>query len=528
VDQSQDASPVWVNVALEGVYRGHPMHPVVDFRREVFDAVVANLHSHPDYEAGANGVGMSHVVPYDYEHASEMDPTRGSVPQQGAPAAGWVLDLEVRDAPDGTAQLWALTEFLPAALEQVRSGAYENTSVCVWPNGKDPVSGKAIGPVLTSVALTNHPFIQGLERIAASVSVWGEAESPEEAVVGLRDIFGLGAEADAAAVLVELEQFQRMLVDGTAPSWLEPEYLVSNIRGLLGLRTLATREEIFAEAVRMLSGLVSQGGGSDATQSPEPPTAETEMEATQLTAKLATILGCRDKDDAILAAAEKAVEQSNESQDALNQLLQLFESKDFTDVLAKATTAIADAKKADTMVTALNDALSKLGAVNETEADAEAEAVAAHLSGNDKQLCSRLLPGIQSSRRACLQGDGTVDEVKLAKFREHYPLPEKERQYLSSRIVAGPNGTQLGGAATAAPQGPQAPPTGPITASQQRAGTEPDPNSSEMLSQSYAGRNRIEKAVSYLCSNRKGFDGQDRADQIQQASAWLKQPAAQQ
>lgn len=169
----------WVQICRAGEYKGYSAGPVVWTDKE-FGQIVDNLHRHPAFRAGADGIGVEPVVPYDYEHASEAPPTSGSIPQGGAPACGWVYDLQVRMGADNVPELWALSKFLPVALEQIRSGAYRWTSVAVWTDAVDPVSGAELGPTLTSVALTNQPFVQGMAPIAASAKRAGEIGSPSD------------------------------------------------------------------------------------------------------------------------------------------------------------------------------------------------------------------------------------------------------------------------------------------------------------------------------------------------------------
>lgn len=163
----EESALTWVQICRAGNYLGYSAGPV-EWTAETFQKVVENIHRHPSFRVGPDGVGIAPVVAYDYEHASELDPTSGTVPLTGTPACGWVFDLQVRAGADGVAELWALSEFLPHAREQIRSGAYRWTSVAVWTDAVDPVTGEELGPVLTSVALTNHPFVQGMTPLAAS------------------------------------------------------------------------------------------------------------------------------------------------------------------------------------------------------------------------------------------------------------------------------------------------------------------------------------------------------------------------
>jgi hypothetical protein len=305
--------PVWIQIAREGTFKGHPDHPEgVTFSRQLFDGVIKNFRAQPAYTPGTDGVGIEPVVPFDYEHASEMPPTSGSIPVSGAPAPAWATELDIRDAPDGTAQLWALTQLGDKARAQIQAKEYRWTSVALWSNARDPDTDEPIGPYLSSIAFTNHPFIRGMAPMAARAFV-SVAESPEEALVGLRSVFGLDPSAPAAVIAQELDALKGLLATGAAPDGVDPSWMVVEIRELLGLRKLATRDEVLAAAGQILSANL-QASQNQTDPAPEP-------DSMNLTEKLAEILNVNPKDELVLAAAEKAQEQAQESQSALDQLM---------------------------------------------------------------------------------------------------------------------------------------------------------------------------------------------------------------
>ena len=182
----QGDGPRWVQICREGRYKGHHSSPVVELSREMFLKVVENFRADPAYKPGPDGKGQEGVVAFDYEHASEAPATSGSIPQGGAPAAGWVLDLDIRQGPDGKAELWALAEFGAKALEQIRAKEYRWTSVAIWPKAVHPETGEQIGPRLTSVALTNQPFVRGMAPIAAAAhaaQLWADPGHPPDGLL---------------------------------------------------------------------------------------------------------------------------------------------------------------------------------------------------------------------------------------------------------------------------------------------------------------------------------------------------------
>jgi len=169
----------WVQVAQAGEYHGY----LRDGEKESFEitaanfeTMIANLHAHPSYVAGENGQpGTADVIPWDFSHASEQPATSGSIPYVGAPAAAWTSDLEIRTGENGVAQLWAYTRWLDPAAEYVKEGRYRWASLSVAWNPLNPVTGEEMGDTITSIALTNQPFIEGMEALAASRN-YGSAE----------------------------------------------------------------------------------------------------------------------------------------------------------------------------------------------------------------------------------------------------------------------------------------------------------------------------------------------------------------
>jgi len=150
-DSDAGDAPVWIQIAKLGAFKGHPAGPFA-LTPETFDEIVRN------FRATANK-----AVPIDFEHASEADPTSGSVPVLGAPAQGWIRDLDNR----GTSGLWGLVEWLPQARQYIREGAYRYLSPAIRFGARDRVTGAQIGARLTSAALTNQPFLDGMAPLAA-------------------------------------------------------------------------------------------------------------------------------------------------------------------------------------------------------------------------------------------------------------------------------------------------------------------------------------------------------------------------
>jgi hypothetical protein len=145
-----DAAPVWIQLAKTGTFRGHPAGPF-ELNSQVFSDIVRN------FEATQN-----RAIPIDFEHASESDPTQGSIPVEGAPAQGWIRDLRVQGG-----NLWGLVEWGDLARDYIRSGKYRYFSPAIRFGAKDRVTGERIGARMTSGGLTNNPFLDGMAPLTA-------------------------------------------------------------------------------------------------------------------------------------------------------------------------------------------------------------------------------------------------------------------------------------------------------------------------------------------------------------------------
>src|ERR1700722_4677204 len=153
-DKWADGTPVklvWVQLAETGAWKGHPAGEF-EMTPETFAQVATNFRNR----------GLP--IPFDMGHASEQPPTEGSIPQGGAPAQAWIHAMDNR----GDGGLWGLTEWLDYVRDGIHAGKFGFLSPAMRFGSKDPVSGKPIGARLTSVAVTNRPFLTGLPRLVAA------------------------------------------------------------------------------------------------------------------------------------------------------------------------------------------------------------------------------------------------------------------------------------------------------------------------------------------------------------------------
>lgn len=155
---------VWIQLAKQGTFAGHPSGKTFKLDATIFGQIVTNFRANLDGR-----------LPIDFEHACEQDPTSGSVPMTGSPAQGWIVDMTIR--PDGN--LWAKVEWGTLARQYIRGGQYRYISPAIHFQMKDRQSGKQIGAYISSAGLTNQPFLDGMQPLAARLTP-GSGEVPED------------------------------------------------------------------------------------------------------------------------------------------------------------------------------------------------------------------------------------------------------------------------------------------------------------------------------------------------------------
>lgn len=273
-------APVWVQVATAGTYKGYAGGEVeFTFDLPLFKQVIANFRKHPSYKVGADGVGAKNVVAWDFHHASEMPAVAGSIPVAGAPAQGWIRELDARSDEKGGITLWAYTKWLEPARTYIKEERYQWSSVSILFDAVDAKSGQRIGAVLTSVALTNQPFIEGMQPLAADKAMAGKywrgrdmyieaANNADEALETLRRMLGLPETADAATVIGEIAKVSQWVQTGEVPLGVDVGEIIGGMRCILNLPTLSSNEEVMAEVVKLITRLQEASGVDDGTGAP--------------------------------------------------------------------------------------------------------------------------------------------------------------------------------------------------------------------------------------------------------------------
>jgi hypothetical protein len=171
IDLSKWSPPRWNQLAKVGTFRGHPSG-LFELTPSIFEEIARNFNA-----------TINKRVPIDYEHASEQPSTEGSIPTEGAPAHGWIVTMENR----GRAGLWGLTTLHPRAAQKVREGQYMFFSPAIRFSSKDRETGQPIGARMTSGALTNNPFLDGMTPFLASDRGAGAAVDSTETITNMAD-----------------------------------------------------------------------------------------------------------------------------------------------------------------------------------------------------------------------------------------------------------------------------------------------------------------------------------------------------
>ena len=105
----------------------------------------------------------------DYEHATIYNPEK-------APAAGWI---EIADLKAEEGNLYCKIKWTPTATKHINEGEYKYLSPVFTANSYDQVTDKNIGWTLHSVALTNKPFLSGLDAITNKQPQHKEKDMPK-------------------------------------------------------------------------------------------------------------------------------------------------------------------------------------------------------------------------------------------------------------------------------------------------------------------------------------------------------------
>lgn len=530
-EDAESDAPKWVQVARAGTYRGYAGGDLeFTLDREIFGQVVANLRRHRSFKAGPDGRGTEGVIAWDFNHASEHAPTSGSLPREGAPAQGWVLDLEIRQGADGADELWALTRWLEPARTYIKEKRYRWASISIVFDAVDGVTGENIGAILTSIALTNTPFIEGMQPLAASKIVetaklrgyfYEQAKTPDEAIGCLRTMLGLPMLTSNEDVLGELAKLRALVQSGAMLAGEDLDEMVGAMRTILGLPSLTSVDEVFAKASELF--VVTDSGRSENSMSQVAPTAPEGVHATSTRSTqedemdiklLAAKLGCKETEAAVLEAVSELVELRDGVKTKLGA--DKGSTKAILDKVDENVEAVSASKKT-------RDALDKiLKAAGVEDSNAGIEKIA-ELMTSASEL-EKLMPELKRLKKLEeeREEEAVAEDVDAAMASKG--LDESVREALTLYRKSDPEGFSK--------KYPKAPALPPAKAELERsisaapASKTPARKELEVVIDlsGYDGRNKHERAFSYLSANSPGFDKLSRDEQWKRAFSLAKTP----
>lgn len=417
----------WIHIATEGQFLGYlgGQRPF-QFTRQTFDDIVKNIRASENFKAGPNGEGIQDVVPWDFNHASEQDPTQGALPFMGAPAQGWAMDAKVVDGSDGKAQLHTLTRFLEPALGYVKAGSYKWASVAVAFNHIHPVSGQNVGARLTSIALTNTPFIEGLQQLVASMrqaagsgspevalrfNFFDTAEGPTEANTSLKELFGIPETSTVADVMTEVAKLAQWIETNTVPLGVDADSLIGSMRKILGLPALTTASEVLDNATQIIQRLLEEAAGQPGQPQPSPPPIAASGGTTmddKILKILASKLGVRESDDVVLSTIGDILATLKGLAEILN-----------VDSEGNGRALLEAAKEKTTGMEKLAALLKALDVKNPEKAQ---EKVAKLLEQADELV--KALPELKDLRKTTEDQEGESSEADVEEVATSYQLPD--------------------------------------------------------------------------------------------------------
>jgi phage I-like protein len=158
----------WCQIAVAGTFTD-PRYGEWTFDRAFFDALVANFNR------------LALQVPVDLDHSAMV---RGDTR-----AAGWHQQLQVRGDREPV-ELWAYVQWTSLGMDSIRGGEYRFYSVEYSDDYVDH-HGTHHGPTLIAGALTNRPFLTGMQQITLSAAD-ASATLPPEPTLGGRTLYVTG------------------------------------------------------------------------------------------------------------------------------------------------------------------------------------------------------------------------------------------------------------------------------------------------------------------------------------------------
>lgn len=261
-------------------------------------------------------------LPIDYDHKSD-DPTQHAAGE--AKAAGWIDGLQLRN---GGTELWCKPKWTRRAAEMISAGEYRFVSPYFLTNYLDKATGKKVGPTLKAAAITNRPFLEGMQEIPAPAIAASDTAVRE---------FGSNRKVAVPVPTAVIRKGIRMKEEEEAPK-VCPECEKP-------MDECTCEDEGEEEAVGLAC---PQCGAPVAHESKHAATKEKESDASSILDGVKKVLG-----DGAPKKEEKKmseVTESKETQELRDQIRQLSEKNAETEKVLKALQAKSEKSETETLV----------------------------------------------------------------------------------------------------------------------------------------------------------------------------------
>lgn len=233
---------VWVQIAQAGSWKGHAQGPF---------ALTAQTFAEIKNNFDKRGI----PVMFDLNHVSESDPTEGTLPMvERTKAWGWTHKLDHRG--DG---LWGLTEWLEETRDGIKAGKFGYLSPAIRLRSKDQVTGADAGARLTSVAVTNNPFLSHMPGLIAASDAVTHSHSHEfmPAIRACLRCDDMATPQECSDKLDKLRAYHE-LGDGKAVQGVDVPAMMGDMRSRMNLPLTHSDDQLFEAVQSMIDSAIAE------------------------------------------------------------------------------------------------------------------------------------------------------------------------------------------------------------------------------------------------------------------------------
>lgn len=442
----KDGTPkklVWVQLAEVGAWKGHVSGPF-ELTPGTFSEITRNFEKR----------GLP--IPWDYEHFSEQAAPPPGATENGTPAPAWVHQLDNR----GVGGLWGLTEFLEKARNQIHEGEYAFLSPAIRFGTKDPVSGQPAGAKLTSVALTNQPFLTGLDQLRAAkdadavnalqaplmaaarfevqmsndATLLGDADRllhrPASYMPAIKQALKLHELAPMSDVSDQLDRLRDMCMGDESAEGVNLDEYMQPLGDLIGAAPGMSVGELLDRIEKLIDAAIAEheirdhSGAAAMRDAPPAETEETIMSATD--PNVIALKDAQEKAKGLegqLAAKDGEVKALNEKVSARDQLLTAKDQE---------ITALTEKVSArDTLLTSKQGEIDAL----QKRVDEQAVALKSHAEAEEKRVVGERHLTYKDTKKMSEESMLALFRSDRALFDKEFPAIDPDKRHLLSSVT---------------------------------------------------------------------------------------------